>query len=288
MDQLAASSSPASERRRGQRKIAGGWDALFCFVGGSRRARGKQALAAEATPRWRKQQRTAPVDGDPADRDAMRRGAGGDKVSRKGLRLQPGCCFLAPARAPERKLSTSTMDSGNGAHDKQRRLEHKKPRPPRSPPEEPDPSSQMQATDAEQPQPRGGAPAEKQANAAARPRDNEASSKSEAPARGRPCHPKASASAGGEGAFGPVVGLSVVAAVSMAGLLGGRLWAVACVCAWLAALSRLTRRAGGSGTAGSDGGGEETVADDVDSTDYKKLVVLRGLLERDRTKAVKA
>ncbi|KAF8672355.1 hypothetical protein HU200_049557 [Digitaria exilis] len=262
MAQPTAASSSASGRRRGQRKIVGGWDAVFCFAGGSRRARGEQALAvaAEGTPLWRKQ-RTVPVDGDPADRDVMRRGAG----------------------------------DGNGAHDKQRRLEHTKPRSPRSPSElSPAPSQSQAITDdsrcRREEQPRGGgAPAETtRARAAARSSDNEASSKTrEAPARGWPCHPKASASAsaGGEGAFGPVVGLSVVAAVSMAGLLGGRLWAVACVCAWLAALSRLTRRAGGSGTAGSDGGGEETVADDVDSTDYKKLVVLRGLLERDRTKA---
>jgi hypothetical protein len=72
-----------------------------------------------------------------------------------------------------------------------------------------------------------------------------------------------------------VVGLSVVVAVSMAGLLGGRLWAVACVCAWLAALSRLRR---------TTAAGELAV--DVDSTDHKKPVVLRGLLERDRRKAV--
>lgn len=61
------------------------------------------------------------------------------------------------------------------------------------------------------------------------------------------------------GAFGPVVGLSVVVAVSMAGLLGGRLWAVACVCAWLAGLSRLRRRkattaAAGAGTDRGGGG----------------------------------
>jgi hypothetical protein len=75
-----------------------------------------------------------------------------------------------------------------------------------------------------------------------------------------------------------VVGLSVVVAVSMAGLLGGRLWAVACVCAWLAALSRLRRRTTAAGE----------VAVDVDSTDHKEPVVLRGLLERDRRKAVAA
>jgi len=81
------------------------------------------------------------------------------------------------------------------------------------------------------------------------------------------------------GAFGPVVGLSVVAAVSMAGLLGGRVWAVACACAWLAALSRLLRRQEAR-VAGSDGG--ETAVANVDSKEYKKLVVLRGLLDRDR------
>jgi hypothetical protein len=79
---------------------------------------------------------------------------------------------------------------------------------------------------------------------------------------------------GGVGAFefGPVVGLSVVVAVSMAGLLGGWLWAVACVCAWLAALSRLRRR-------------REAAAVDEDSADHEKPAVLRGMLERGRRKA---
>ena len=83
------------------------------------------------------------------------------------------------------------------------------------------------------------------------------------------------------GAFGPVVGLSMVVAVCMAGLLGGWLWAVACVCAWVAALSRLQRREGTTAAG-------KVVAVDVDSTDHKEPVVLRGLLERDRTKAVAA
>ena len=85
------------------------------------------------------------------------------------------------------------------------------------------------------------------------------------------------------GAFGPVVGLSVVAAVSMAGLLGGRVWAVACACAWLAALSRLLQRreaqAAGSGTAGSGGGEEEAVGNVVSGTTIRDTLigVLRSL-----------
>jgi len=185
------------------------------------------------------------------------------------------------------------LDSGGGGgsssstHDKQRQLEHTEKRPPPRPPSEAPaaPSSQTQATvgsrsrRAERPR---GSPAEPRARARTGPSHSEGSGKGEeAPARG-PCAKAASA---GVGAFGPVVGLSVVAAVSVAGLLGGRVWAVACACAWLAALSRLLRRQEAR-AAGSDGG--ETAVANVDSKEYKKLVVLRGLLDRDRPKAVKA
>ncbi|KAJ1295099.1 hypothetical protein BS78_01G197800 [Paspalum vaginatum] len=99
------------------------------------------------------------------------------------------------------------------------------------------------------------APAPSRAHRAEQPRAAPAETTTKASAR-EPCT-KAPAGRGGAGAFGPVVGLSVVAAVSMAGLLGGRVWAVACVCAWLAALSWLRQRnapAAGYATAGSDGG----------------------------------
>lgn len=92
------------------------------------------------------------------------------------------------------------------------------------------------------------------------------------------------ASSCGHGEFGPAMGVCVVAAVSMAGLLGGRLWAVVCVCAWLAAVYGLQlnrRRAKPPPPPAADGGGEEVVGD-VNSKDYKKLVVLKGLLQRDR------
>lgn len=75
----------------------------------------------------------------------------------------------------------------------------------------------------------------------------------------------------------------MVAAVSMAGLLGGRLWAVVCVCAWFLALSRLKRKAATAAAGGTGSNGEEV---DVSSIDYKKFVVLRGLLERDRRRLI--
>lgn len=74
----------------------------------------------------------------------------------------------------------------------------------------------------------------------------DAETKDQAPAR-RCC---TKASGGVAGAFGHAVGLCVVAAVSMAGLLGGRLWAMAFVCAWLVALSRLHQRRGAQVSAG--------------------------------------
>jgi hypothetical protein len=115
-------------RRRGRRNLS--WVTLFCF-GGSRRERGQQeASAAEGTTTpWERSQRrrkksTVPVDGDlvvvgtAADSEVMRRGTGTgtdeESRKRKGLRL-PGCCFLAPARAPGRevrkvKLGSTTLD----------------------------------------------------------------------------------------------------------------------------------------------------------------------------------
>jgi hypothetical protein len=116
-------------RRRGRRNLS--WVTLFCF-GGSRRERGQQeASAAEGTTTpWersqrRRKKRTVPVDGDlvvvvgtAADSEVMRRGTGTgtdeESRKRKGLRL-PGCCFLAPARAPGRevrkvKLGSTTLD----------------------------------------------------------------------------------------------------------------------------------------------------------------------------------
>ncbi|CAN6287915.1 unnamed protein product [Urochloa humidicola] len=275
---VAPAAASASRRRRAS------WGAVLCL--GSRHGRGEEAPAAEgATPwpweRWsrrRKRSRTVPVvDGDmapgtAADLDVTRRGADGEE-SRKGL-----CCgfFLAPARTAGRR-KRSTMDSGSGrsTHDRERQPEHteqqQQQRPPRSPAEAADGSRSRRAE-----QPRGGgAPAatRTRTRALARPSDNEEATRREASGRGPPC-PKSSSSAG-VGAFGPVVGLSVVAAVSMAGLLGGRLWAVACVCAWLAALSGIRRREAGSGAAGSGGGGgdEEAMVAHVDSRDYKKQLI---------------
>ncbi|OEL18863.1 hypothetical protein BAE44_0020119 [Dichanthelium oligosanthes] len=271
-DVALAAASGSGQRRGGQRKLVISWGTVFCF--GSRHERGE---AEEGTP-WersrRRSRRTVPVDGDlvpgtAGDGDVMmRRGAAADdKEARKGLRLQ-GCCFLPPARASGRKHST--MDNGSSTHNKQRQLEHTKQPQPRSPSGAPA-ASRIQATDGGRPRraerPRG-APVETRAPTT-RPCGNEEPSTSEASARGP--------SSAGVGAFGPVVGLCVVTAVSLAGLLGGRLWAMACVCAWLAALSRLRQRREARAAVAH-----------VDSTDYKKHVVLRGLLERDRAKAVKA
>ncbi|CAN6282693.1 unnamed protein product [Urochloa humidicola] len=236
---VAPAATSASRRRRFS------WGAVFCF--GSGRERAEEALAEGTTPRerWarRRKRRTVPVDGDlvqgTVGPDVMRRGADDGKEPRKGLRLQ-GCCFLAPPRTPGRKHSTMEGGSGRSTHDKQQRqpenTEQKQP-PPRSPAEAPAPWRTTQAADGcrtRRPEQPRGAPAATRARAPT-----------------KPPRPKASSSAG-VGAFGPVVGLSVVAAVSMAGLLGGRLWAVACVCAWLAALSGIRQREAGSGTAGRD------------------------------------
>ncbi|CAL4925539.1 unnamed protein product [Urochloa decumbens] len=273
---VAPAAASASRRRRVS------WGAVFCF--GSSRERGEEALAEGTTPspwqRWfrRRKRRTVPVvDGDlvvpgSAGPDVTRRGADDEKESRKkGFRLQ-GCCFFsAPARTPGRKHSTTDSGSGRSAHDKQQRQpENAEPPTRRSPsPEAPAPSL-TQATDGSRSR---RAAAATRTRTRIRPRDNEEPSKSESSARGPPRRLKASSAGAGAGAFGPVVGLSVVAAVSMAGLLGGRLWAVACVCAWLAALSGIRRREAGSGTtAGSGGGDGDDVVAHADSMDYKNLI----------------
>ena len=93
----------------GRRRRNLSWVTLqFCF-GGSRRERGQEES------RRRRKKRTVPVvDGDlvgtAADSEVMRRGTGTgtgtdeeESRRRKGLRL-PGCCFLAPARAPGREV----------------------------------------------------------------------------------------------------------------------------------------------------------------------------------------
>ncbi|CAN6293094.1 unnamed protein product [Urochloa humidicola] len=230
---IAPAAASASRRRRVS------WGAAFCF--GSRRESGEEAAPWE---RWsrRRTRRTVPVvDGDlvpgTAGRDVMRRGADDDMESRKGLRFQ-GCCFLAPPRTPGRKHSTMDSGSGRSTHDKkQRQPEHTEQKQPlRSPAEAPAPW-QTQAADGSR------------TRRPEQPRGAPAATRARAPTK--PPRPKASSSAG-VGAFGPVVGLSVVAAVSLTGLLGGRLWAVACVCAWLATLSGIRQREAGSGTADRD------------------------------------
>ena len=108
----------------GRRRRNLSWVTLqFCF-GSSRRERCQEASSAEGTTPWersrrRRKKRTVPVvNGDlvgtAADSEVMRRGTGTDTGTgtgtdeeesrkRKGLRL-PGCCFLAPARAPGREV----------------------------------------------------------------------------------------------------------------------------------------------------------------------------------------
>ncbi|CAD6205386.1 unnamed protein product [Miscanthus lutarioriparius] len=162
------------------------------------------------------------------------------------------------------------MDSSSGRN-KQRhpeRTEHPPPRRSQSDKNSPSEALQIQATGGSNSNSNGS-----RSRGAEQPRSAPPAETTRTPTT------KPSKTGAGVGAFGPVVGLSVVVAVSMAGLLGGWLWAVSCVCAWLAALSRsrLRRR---------EAAGE--VAVDVDSTDHEEPVVLRGLLERDRTKAVAA
>jgi hypothetical protein len=167
------------------------------------------------------------------------------------------CCYSS---------QRSTMDSRGGGRNKQRNLDRTESPPPRrrsqSGNNSPSEASQSQIQAA------GGSNSTgSRSRGAERPRSVPVQTTQ------TPTEPSKTGS-GGVGAFefGPVVGLSVVVAVSMAGLLGGWLWAVACVCAWLAALSRLRRR-------------REAAAVDEDSADHEKPAVLRGMLERGRRKA---
>lgn len=166
------------------------------------------------------------------------------------------------------------MDDSSRGHNKQRHPERTEPPPPprrsQSDNNSPSEASQIQATGGSTSNSNGSRSRGAEQPWGAPPAET---------TRTPPTKPSKTRASVGVGAFGPVVGLSVVVAVSMAGLLGGRLWAVACVCAWLAALSRLRLREATAAAAG------EVVAVDVDSTDHKEPVVLRGLLERDRRKA---
>ncbi|KAK3153973.1 hypothetical protein QOZ80_2BG0184050 [Eleusine coracana subsp. coracana] len=232
---LAAASA---SRRRGRRRL--GWAAVLCF--GSRGARGEDALVPGAS-RARRKKRTVPVDGEvvarPADCEARRgRGADDDEEVGKGTRALGCCCFLPMPRVPARRQD-STMESG-GSNTNRKRLQHEHTK--RHPKEDEDPPETRQV------EARSTTGSVAEARLPTTPGDAATTTQNGGGGRGT----KTTMAGGGAGAFGSTVGLCVVAAVSMAGLLGGRLWAVACVCAWLVALSRLRQRRRAQASAGGN------------------------------------
>ncbi|KAL5225617.1 hypothetical protein ABZP36_012256 [Zizania latifolia] len=288
------SAAPANGRRSGRRGIS--WSGMLCFGG----CRGEEAEVA-GTPRGRPRlrRRTVPVDGGagdeassaarPPDRET-RSGEGEEDGEGEGPRRRRGGCFLLPlACVPGLKRRIKGSNS-NDHHRQRQQQEHiAPPLPPRSPRPQnvtaPPAELSVPPRDAAAPvRTRRGAIADTRAPTTTRreattPR---AGAKSDVEAGARSCR---------RGEFGPAVGVSVVAAVSMAGLLGGRLWAVVCLCAWFAALYTLHLKQRPKSPPpppppppppASHGGAGEGVAIDVNSKDYKKLVVLKGLLQRDR------
>ncbi|WOL06005.1 hypothetical protein Cni_G14737 [Canna indica] len=82
----------------------------------------------------------------------------------------------------------------------------------------------------------------------------------------------------GVGEFSSTVGLSVIAVVLGLMLFCGQMGTVICICTWLYFLPRI-RAASKMNRTGSDRKGDEKI--DINSREYKKMVVLKGLLERD-------
>ncbi|KAK1322219.1 Uncharacterized protein QJS10_CPA03g02592 [Acorus calamus] len=90
----------------------------------------------------------------------------------------------------------------------------------------------------------------------------------------------------GDGRYGPVVGMSVLAASLAVMLLFGRAFAVVCTCAWLFCLPRLREAEPPPQLAMGGGGMSRSGEIDIESEEYKKKVVLEGLLERNHRRPV--
>ncbi|KAF0930218.1 hypothetical protein E2562_030863 [Oryza meyeriana var. granulata] len=259
-------SAPASGRRRL-------WSTVLLCFGCSH---DKEAAAA-GRPR---RKRTVPVDGaedekvssaSPADWEMRRGEEAGERPRRRR-----GCCFLLPLSCFP-GLKRNVKRSNSNVHGRQRTA------PPPPPP--PSRSRHARAPPAELPPPRDVAPLTTRGaaivaeTAGAPPTTRERAAVADDTARSDVVA-RARASASCHGEFGPAVGVCVVAAVSMAGLLGRRLWAIVCVCAWFATLYGLRlkrRRPKTPPPPPADGGGRGEGVVDVNSKDYKK-----GLLQRDR------
>ncbi|KAM0930610.1 hypothetical protein ACQ4PT_000866 [Festuca glaucescens] len=221
------------------------WAAALCFVccRGDGEAGGKLRRPKE------RKLRTVPVpvraDGSAEDDQGVRRGE--DAAGKVSL-LRTFCCFLPPARTPRRKRSSA----------QQERMPAPAPGP-RNGDDDP-PAEASPTLRAEQRIVAPTAAAEIDVAAATTtttPRDADTNGGSSDEALSVAARAGASrVAAYFQGEFGPAAGLCVVAAASVAGLLGGRLLAViACLCAWLFALwirRRRRRLEAGTGSKGSE------------------------------------
>jgi hypothetical protein len=85
--------------------------------------------------------------------------------------------------------------------------------------------------------------------------------------------------------YGPSMGLCVLTIALALMVLGGLTFGVICMCGWFSVLYMLrpVRIPEKDGTSESDNKSEEI---DVNSEEYKRMVVLRGFLERDKRKSL--
>ncbi|KAG9441931.1 hypothetical protein H6P81_017785 [Aristolochia fimbriata] len=102
-----------------------------------------------------------------------------------------------------------------------------------------------------------------------------------APGGKRKLHPGAAAGAGNSGDLDPVVGMSVLIVALVVLLLWGRLCAVFCTAAWFYFVPRLRKETRPPESRAGSG----SSSPDKDSVEYKKKVVMEGLLERSHRSA---
>lgn len=230
----------ASGRRRPWATALG----FICCRGGGE-ARGKLRRPQERKLRTVPVPVPVPAVGLAEDDQGVRRGE--DAAGKVSL-LRTFCCFLPPARTPRRK--------GSRAQQKQQE---------RMPAPAPGPRNGDNDPPTEAPARRVVVPATAAeidvdaATTTTTPRDAGTNGGSSGEAL------SIAARAGGsteaayfQGEFGPAAGLCVVAAASVAGLLGGRLLAVvACLCAWLFALWIRRRRRLAASTGSKSKGSEQ-------------------------------